>query len=65
MSFVRTHLLNLAIFAPLVFAAVVVALPQQEKQQIRVVTLLGMVATLLLTLALYLGFEPAGPEFQF
>jgi len=64
-SFVRTHLLNLAIFAPLVFAAVVVALPQQEKQQIRVVTLLGMVATLLLTLALYLGFEPAGPEFQF
>jgi len=65
MSFLQSHLVNLVIFAPLLFAAIVAALPQTEKQQIRVATLFGMAATLLLSLWLYLGFEPNGPEFQF
>ncbi len=65
MSFLQAQLLNFVIFAPLLFAAVVAALPAPEKQQIRVATLVGMSATLLLALWLYLGFEPGGPEFQF
>jgi NADH-quinone oxidoreductase subunit M len=65
MSFFDSNLLNLVIFAPLLFAAVVGALPQAERPQIRVVTLLGMCATLLLALWLYFRFDPGGPEFQF
>ncbi len=65
MSFLQTHLVNLVVFAPLVFAVIIAALPQSEKQQIRVATLLGMTLTLLLALWLYLAFEPGGPEFQF
>jgi NADH-quinone oxidoreductase subunit M len=64
-SFLQSHLVNFVVFVPLLFAAIVAALPQPEKAQIRVATLLGMALTLLLGLWLYLGFDPSGPEFQF
>ncbi len=65
MSFVQLHLVNFVVFAPLLFASIVAVLPQAEHGQIRVATLIGMVLTFLLSLWVYLGFDPSGPEFQF
>jgi NADH-quinone oxidoreductase subunit M len=65
MSFLQLHLLNVVIFAPLLFASIVAVLPQAEHGQIRVATLIGMILTFLLALWIYLGFDPSGPEFQF
>ncbi len=64
MSFLDSHLVNLVIFLPLVFAAIVAALPGTEKGQIRTTALIGMGATLLFALWMYLRFVPNGPEFQ-
>jgi NADH-quinone oxidoreductase subunit M len=58
------NLLPLVIFLPLVFAALVALLPAGERGQIRGLALIGMVADLLLAVALYLGYAPGGPEFQ-
>jgi NADH-quinone oxidoreductase subunit M len=64
MSFLQTHLLTLCIFTPLAFAALVAVMPAGETTQVRALTFLGMAVTFGLTVMLYLGFAPSGPEFQ-
>jgi len=64
MSFLDSHLVNLVIFLPLVFAAIVAVLPGTERGQIRTTALIGMATTLLFALWMYLRFLPSGPEFQ-
>ncbi|MFN0061600.1 MAG: NuoM family protein [Myxococcaceae bacterium] len=65
MGFFETHLVSLTIFVPLLFGGMVAVLPGSETGQIRAVTWAGMLVTFGLTLALYLGFSPQGPEFQY
>jgi NADH-quinone oxidoreductase subunit M len=64
MSFFDNHLLNLVIYLPLVFAALVWMLPGGERGQIRTVTFIGMLVDAVFGLWAYLRFEPGGPEFQ-
>ncbi|MBZ4397713.1 NADH-quinone oxidoreductase subunit M [Myxococcus sp. MISCRS1] len=64
MSFFDTHLLNLVVFLPLVFAALVLMLPAGEAGQIRTVTFIGMVVDLVFGVWAYSRFEVGGPEFQ-
>jgi NADH-quinone oxidoreductase subunit M len=64
MSFFDTHLLNLVIFLPLVFGALVVLLPSGEHGQIRAVTLIGMLVDLVFGVWAYARYQPGGPEFQ-
>lgn len=64
MSFFDTHLLNIVVFVPLLFAALVAILPSKEHGQLRTVTLIGMLVDLALGVWAYLRFDPAGPEFQ-
>ncbi|HSP00133.1 MAG TPA: NADH-quinone oxidoreductase subunit M, partial [Thioalkalivibrio sp.] len=65
MSFFDNHLLNLVIYLPLVFAALLWLLPAGERGQLRAVTLIGMLVDLVFGLWAYLRFDPAGSEFQF
>jgi len=58
-------LLTLVVFAPLALAALVALLPGAEQGQLKAATLVAMLVSFGLTLALYLAFDPAGPEFQF
>jgi NADH-quinone oxidoreductase subunit M len=58
-------LLNVAIFLPLLFAAVVAVFPSGEKGLLRATTFVGMLLTALACLWLYAGFDSGGPEFQF
>ncbi|HYO58002.1 NADH-quinone oxidoreductase subunit M [Archangium sp.] len=64
MSFFDTHLLNLVVYLPLLFAALVWMLPGAERGQIRTVTFIGMLVDLVFGVWAYLRFEPGGPEFQ-
>ncbi|HEX8438667.1 NADH-quinone oxidoreductase subunit M [Archangium sp.] len=64
MSFFDNHLLNLVIYLPLVFAALVCMLPGGERGQIRTVTFIGMLVDAAFGLWAYMRFEPGGPEFQ-
>ena len=64
MGFFDTHLLNIVIFLPLVFAALVLLLPQGEHGQIRTVTLIGMLVDLVFGVWAYARYLPGGPEFQ-
>ena len=58
-------LLTLNIVAPLAFAVLVVVLPAGEKGQLRVAALVGAFVSFGLSLFLYLGYDPAGAEFQY
>jgi NADH-quinone oxidoreductase subunit M len=62
---VPDSLLTLNIVAPLAFAVLVAMLSGSEKGQLRIATLIGALVSFGLALALYLGYDPAGPEFQF
>jgi len=65
MSFFDSQLLNLAIFLPLLFAALVAILPGNEKGQLRVAAFIGMAVEFLVTIAVYFKFNPGGgSEFQ-
>ncbi|WP_434387071.1 complex I subunit 4 family protein [Melittangium boletus] len=64
MSFFDTHLLNLVVYLPLLFAVLVALLPAGERGQIRAVTLIGMAVDLVLGIWAYARFEPSGSEFQ-
>jgi NADH-quinone oxidoreductase subunit M len=64
MGFFDTHLLNLVIFLPLLFAVLVLLLPQGEHGQIRTVTLIGMLVDLVFGVWAYVRYQPGGPEFQ-
>ncbi|NVJ02610.1 NADH-quinone oxidoreductase subunit M [Myxococcus sp. AM009] len=64
MSFVDNHLLNLVVFLPLVFAALVALLPAGENGQIRTVTFIAMVLDLVFGVWAYMAYVPGGPEFQ-
>lgn len=64
MSFFDTHLLNLVIFLPILFAALVVLLPSGEHGQIRTVTLIGMLVDLVFGVWAYARYQPGGAEFQ-
>ncbi|NTX37681.1 NADH-quinone oxidoreductase subunit M [Myxococcus sp. CA051A] len=64
MSFFDTHLLNLVVFLPLIFAVLVLMLPAGESGQIRTVTLIAMLVDLVFGVWAYMRFEPGGPEFQ-
>jgi len=58
------QLINLVVFVPLAFAALVCFLPANEKGQIRVATFIAMLVNFALALWLYLRFDAHGPEFQ-
>lgn len=64
MSFFDTHLLNLVVYLPLLFAALIWLLPGAERGQIRTITFIGMLVDLVFGVWAYLRFDPAGPEFQ-
>jgi NADH-quinone oxidoreductase subunit M len=64
MGFFDTHLLNLVVFLPLLFAALVVLLPAGESGQIRAVTLIGMLVDLVFGVWAYVRYVPSGSEFQ-
>jgi NADH-quinone oxidoreductase subunit M len=64
MTFFDTHLLNLVIFLPLVFALLVALLPGSEKGQLRTATLIAMLVDLVFAIWMFARFEPQGPEFQ-
>jgi len=64
MGFFDTHLLNLVVFLPLVFAALVLLLPSGESGQIRTVTLIGMLVDLVFGVWVYARYVPSGSEFQ-
>ncbi len=58
-------LLTLTTFLPAAGAIVVVGLPRRRESLIRWVAFLVAAATFLLSLALYEGFDPADPRYQF
>jgi NADH-quinone oxidoreductase subunit M len=64
MGFFDTHLLNLVVFLPLVFAALVLLLPAGESGQIRAITLIGMLVDLVFGVWAYMRYVPSGSEFQ-
>jgi NADH-quinone oxidoreductase subunit M len=64
MSFFDTHLLNIVVFLPLVFAALLVLLPAGEHGQLRAVTLIGMLVDLVFGVWAYAKYVPGGREFQ-
>jgi NADH-quinone oxidoreductase subunit M len=64
MGFFDTHLLNIVIFMPLVFAALVLLLPSGEHGQIRTFTLVGMLVDLVFGGWAYAKYLPGGSEFQ-
>ncbi|AKJ00639.1 proton-translocating NADH-quinone oxidoreductase chain M [Archangium gephyra] len=64
MSFFDTHLLNLVVYLPLLFAVLVWMLPGAERGQIRTITFIGMLLDLVFGVWAYLRFEPSGAEFQ-
>jgi len=60
-----SRILNLVIFSPLIFAALVAFLPKGEKGQIRAITLVGMLVNLGTCLWAWLRWEGGSPvEFQ-
>ena len=58
------YLLTAVIFAPLALAVPVALLPGSEKAQLKVATLVALLASFGLTLWLWLAYDPAGAEFQ-
>ncbi|MBI3182694.1 MAG: NADH-quinone oxidoreductase subunit M [Myxococcales bacterium] len=64
MSWLATRLVDLVVFVPLLFAALLALWPRGEKGQIRSITLLAMLVDLVLALWMYFRYEPGGPEFQ-
>ncbi|XXF79157.1 NADH-quinone oxidoreductase subunit M [Myxococcaceae bacterium GXIMD 01537] len=64
MSFFDTHLLNIVVFLPLLFAALVLMLPAAEHGQIRAATFVGMLVDVVFGVWAYFRFEPSGQEFQ-
>jgi NADH-quinone oxidoreductase subunit M len=58
------HLTSLVIFVPALFALLVLLFPKDENGLIRVTTLVGMLAGLILSAVLYLRYDVKGPEFQ-
>jgi len=64
MSFLDSYLVNLVIFLPLAFAAIVAVLPGTERGQIRTTALIGMSITLVFATWMYLRYAPSGAEFQ-
>lgn len=68
MAGIDNYLLSLIVFLPLAFATVGLLIPTQSesgKQSLRVWTLLGSLATFLLSTLIYTRYLPEGPEFQF
>ena len=57
-------MLSITIFLPLLTGLVVLALPNTRVQAIRWTALAGSLFTLLLTLVLWIGYNPAGPQLQ-
>jgi len=64
MSSYDSRLLNFVIFVPLVFAALLMLLPKNEKGQIRALTFVAMLADLGLSVLAYLRFAKGGAEFR-
>ncbi len=64
MGFLDTHLLNIVIFLPLLFAALVLLLPSGESGQLRAVTFIGMLVDGVFGVWAYARYVPGGPEFQ-
>jgi NADH-quinone oxidoreductase subunit M len=58
-------LLTLVVFLPAAGAALAVALPRRQESLVRWAAFLASAATFLLSLALYGGFDPANPGYQF
>ncbi|MFZ5441853.1 MAG: complex I subunit 4 family protein [Myxococcota bacterium] len=64
-SIFDSRILNLVIFFPLLVAALIALLPKDEKGQIRVVTLAGMIVSFFTSVWAWLRFDTSSPvEFQ-
>ena len=57
-------LLTLVVFLPAAFALLVALVPKQNLQAIKGLALAGTLATLAVSLALYVQYQPHGPQFQ-
>lgn len=57
-------MLTLTIFLPLVTGFVILALPRARVEAVRWTALAGSLLTLLFTLVLWAGYDPAGPQLQ-
>lgn len=57
-------MLTITIFLPLFTGLVVLVLPRQNVSAVRWTALAGALLTLLLTLVLWAGYDPAGPQLQ-
>ncbi len=64
MSSYDSRLLNLVIFAPLAFAAVLALLPKNEKGQIRALTFVAMLVDLVLSVMAYQRYVQGPAEFR-
>lgn len=58
-------ILSVITFTPLVAGLLILMLPAERKNEARVAALAAGVFTVLLSLFVYFGFNPAGPRFQF
>ncbi len=56
--------LNAVIWLPMVFALLVLMLPKGDKGQIRVATLVAMIADMVVAIWAFARFQPGGREFQ-
>src|SRR5689334_5857009 len=65
MDFINTHLLSTLLFFPVLAAPVILFLPPDRLKLIRWTALLASLVPLLLSLWLWMQFNPAGTGFQF
>lgn len=57
--------LSFIVFTPIVTGLLILLIPAQKKNEIRVTALAAATFTLLLSLWVYFGYNPAGPQYQF
>ncbi|HMN60685.1 MAG TPA: NADH-quinone oxidoreductase subunit M [Anaerolinea sp.] len=65
MDFINAHLLSLILFLPTAAALIVVVLPRERVGLLRWFAFAASLLPLILSLSLWLGFNPAGEKFQF
>jgi NADH-quinone oxidoreductase subunit M len=65
MEFITNHLLTLILFSPVVVAILIILLPRDEVKLLRWVAFLGSIIPLVLSIVLWLNFNPNQPGFQF
>jgi NADH-quinone oxidoreductase subunit M len=64
MEWLDSHLLTAAVFLPFFWGLATLLIPSSQKGFLRNFTLAGTIATLLLSVQVYLRFQAKGPDFQ-